>query len=54
MRLKKAITAAIALLHKAQKAKSNATTRKDVQKAIAALERGLGFAVDDGGSDILP
>ncbi len=51
MRLKKAITAAIALLHRAHKSKSDATTRKDVGKAIAALEKGLKFASGDGGDD---
>ena len=39
--MKKAIAAAIALLHKAQKSTSAATARKDVLKAIGILEKAL-------------
>jgi hypothetical protein len=54
MRLKKAIAAAIALLNKAHKAKSDAAARKGVANAITALEKGLKFSSGDGGSDPNP
>jgi hypothetical protein len=54
MRLKKAIAAAIALLNQANKAKTDAIAKKDVAKAIAALEKGLKFASGDGGDDKNP